>query len=246
MRISAIIAISFCWSAFCNAQQLSLRNTSDNAIVMKYLPRSRRPQKMAEIIIPANGRKNIALFEDDPYDVSFYLKPKKDQHGTTQVFHAKVGRPIRLRALATQGPIDVSLVLAAKSGQGGTIYQGTMAALQSNNSRVEVFGPAESAPALSKQILGRRWETVYRASDGNSYNAGVDFGNLRFSTQSFSGRFTDLAVFEDATMVHMVGKWSALNSRGDVFFSVKKSTPDVLEGEYTFAGQEQRYFWRSR
>ena len=246
MRIATVLAVSMCWAASAEAQVLRLKNTDEsNTIVMKYLSRSERPKTMKEVSIPAGGTRAITLYGQDPYDVSFYLKPKKDQNGKTQVFHAKVGRPIPLRSLAGRGTFDVSIVLAAKSAPSGLIYQGTMAELAAGNNRFKVFGPAESAPAFSKQILGRRWDTSYRAGDGNTYNASVDFGNLKFSTDSFTGRFTDLAVFEDDSTVHVVGKWSALDSRGDVFFTVRKNAPHSLQGEYTFAGRHDRYFWRS-
>lgn len=249
MRFATSLTAIGLITGMCHAEELRLTNSGQDTIVMKFLPSSERPKKMDEITIPPseNGSvTRVTVLGQDPYDVSFYLKPKTTPNGTTRVFHAKVGRPVPLRALARRvGSFDVNVALAAKESGEQVIYQASVAALESGNRRVEVFsGTTESD--FTKEVLEHRWDTIYKAGDGNTYGAILDFGKLTFETRRFVGLFTDLAVFEDDQVCHIVGRWSALKSHGDVFFTVDRRSRTVLNGEYTFDGNRDRYYWKSK
>ncbi|QDT35956.1 hypothetical protein [Stratiformator vulcanicus] len=249
MRFATLLTVISFISSMSHAEELRLANSSDNTIVMRFLPSNRRPRKMDEISIPPseNGSvTRVSILGQDPYDVSFYLKPKSDSNGTIQVFHAKVGRPIPLRALARDiGQFDVSLAIAAKDVQGRVIFQASGATLDSEKRSVEVFS-GETDSSFANGVLKRQWETVYKAGNGKNYGARVEFGKLTFETSDFAGRFTDLAVFEDDKGCHLAGRWTARNSKGDVFFTVYRNAPTALTGEYTFDGKRDRYSWKSK
>ncbi len=246
-----LIFLAICIAAnTCYAQELQLTNTGQYTVVMKYLSTSKRPSKMSESrVSPSpNGKvtARVRLYDSDPYDVSFYLEPITTDAGTSKVFHAKVGRPIPLRELSSQGVFDVSLVLAANQRQGRTIYQASGAALQSGNRRVNVYSSPSSASDFTRNVIKQRWDTTFKAGNGNVDRATVDFDKLTFRTATFAGSFTDLAIFEDDRGCHIVGEWAALDSSGDVFFTIDRSSPTKLNGDYTFRGEKQRYFWRSQ
>lgn len=229
------------------AQTLRLTNSGNDTIIMKYLPRSDRPKKMKEVEIPTDDVRRVTdvrLFGQDPYDVSFYLKPKQTEQGKTQVFHAKAAQSIPLRSLAGTGTFNVQLAIAASRSSEGLIYQATSATLVNDSKRVKVF--ASPSKPFTKQIVERRWDTIFKAGNGNVVGATLNFENLTFRTNNFTGRFTDVAIFEDNQGCYIVGRWAALGSSGDVFFTIDRASPDVLKGEYTFDGKEQRYFWKSR
>lgn len=248
MRISMLLTMILVIPNVSLAQssQLQLKNSGAETIVMKYRPTSERPGQMTEVIIPPNKLVQISLTKNDPYDVSFYLKSKKTPQGRTQAFHAKAGNPIPLKSFSGEGAIDVRPIIAASRTPDGMVYQASGVTLASRNRNVKVYAHPSSASEFTKQVLKHRWQTGYKALDGRTYGANLDFEKLTFQAEDFAGRFTDLAIIEDRDGCHIVGRWSAMNSKGDVFFKVTKNNPRILEGEYTFDGNIKRHSWESQ
>ena len=112
----------------------------------------------------------------------------------------------------------------------------------SGESTTAITDPGDASEFVSGLIDGS-WDTTFVANNGATVRASVDFDNLTFRTPQFTGRFQDLAMFEDPAGVFIVARWAAVNSRGDAFFRIEKNNPQQMTGEYTFDGSDTRRRW---
>lgn len=225
---------------------LKLINPGEKTIVLSYLARNLRPRPMKHVELAPRQTVSVPLEGDDPFDVSLALKSESDQPS----FQMKVGPPdgVALKSLAANGrTLEIRLTLAAKKRNGRVLGQVMSATLYDENTDSDtrlISAPGEASDFVS-EILGREWDTEFVAGNGQTTRATLDFDNLIFRTNRFSGVFHDLAAFEDEAGCRLVGRWSAQGSQGNVYFSVRRDSPMQLDGEYTFDGRRDRLMWSS-
>jgi hypothetical protein len=201
---------------------------------------------MKRVEIPPKKTASIPLQGEDPFDVTFALKSEGTEPGFQMKVGAANGVPLKQLAVAGQD-VTIQISLAAKQRNGRQLSQVMSTSLTTRDGdNFDVIAAPGDESEFVAEVMNRMWDTEFVAGNGQTAAASVDFDNLLFRTRDFTGNFSDLAVYDGEMSCRIYGRWSAQGSKGDVSFTVKKATPDKLEGEYTFDGNKQKFRWTER
>ena len=250
MKFCASIACVVMLSQPAFAATLEFTNSGRSTVIIEYIARDQlgRNRDPATVTIKPGGTGKLNLLDEDPYLVVFRTKSSglaPGEIGATTRFAS----PLPLRSLAGKGPFDVRVLQVAlginERGQ-PVITNITEMRSKRTGASAELYRTTPGHDSLAMNVVGRKWNTTYRALDGNTYGAEVDLAGKAFRTQSFTGRFTNLTVFDDDSGAYFLGRWEAQQSRGSIAFTVRRTNPGRLSGSYTFDGRQGRYPWNSR
>ena len=105
---------------------------------------------------------------------------------------------------------------------------------------------SQQAEPSQSHFHSREWQTNCQASDGKGYPVSVDFTKSTYTTQAYTGQFSNMTIRETKKEWKMSGRWSSPSESGDVTFTVSKANLNYLSGSYTVDGNTTAYEWKSR